>query len=228
MMSRVLVFGALLLLTACETTPPPVAINSTERSQALQQLDSFRVTGGLGVWTDEESISTRIEWQQKADDFDVLVRLPAGLSTVRIAQTDGQAVVQNGGAAPVSGSSAAKLLQQALGLNVAVPIEQMSLWIKGLPGEQAEAVRYDDQRRLASMEYVDDQKTRWRAKVLNYTSFKNTDVPALILATGGPYTVRLVLKRWGEVAIPADTKPENKPLDSQEAKSKGRLKVPGR
>jgi len=183
--------------------------------------NAFQVTGGLGVWTDEESISARVVWQQMAEDFDVLISLPAGLRTLRVTLIDGQASLRNGSSAPTFGPSASRLLQQALGLGVAVPIEQMSLWIKGVPGEQAEKVQYDEQGRLASMEYVDAENTRWRAKILKYTTFKNTYVPATVLATGGPYNVRLVLKNWNS---------ELKPFVEVKGtgRAAGRLQVPGR
>jgi len=195
MTSRYFVLAALVLLTACETAPR-INIDPDTQKLAAKNLNSFQVSGGLGVWTAEESISTRVVWQQMAEDFDILIRLPAGLSTVRVTRQNGQAVVRSGSADPVSGPSASRLLQQALGLGAAVPVEQMSLWIKGVPGEQAENVTFDEQGRLASMDYVDAQNTRWRAKVLKYTVFENTYVPATILATGGPYNVRLVLKKW--------------------------------
>jgi len=173
MMLRYVSLVTLLLLGACVTTPK-IDIEPEAQQQAARQLDTFRVTGGLGVWTEEESISTRIQWDQSVDDFDILIELPAGLSSVQVTQKDNQAMVRNGGAAPEFGNSASRLLQQALGLGVAVPIEQMSLWIKGVPGDQAKNVKYDAQGRLASMEYVDAQSTRWRAKVLKYTTLVRT------------------------------------------------------
>jgi len=220
MSARYFLLAALVLLCSCATTPR-LNIDPSTQKLAAQGLNSFRVTGGLGVWTDDESISTRVVWQQIADDFDILIRLPAGLSSVRVTQINGQATVRNGSAAPVAGQSASRLLQQALGLGVAVPIEQMSLWIKGVPGEQAEKVTYDKQGRLASMEYVDTQNTRWRAKVLKYTTFENTYVPATVLATGGPYNVRLVLKQWS-------SKLDDLVAKNEGASTTGRLQVPGR
>jgi len=220
MTSRIVLLLALVLLAACETVPR-LNIDPNVQKSAAKGLNAFRVTGGLGVWTDEESISTRLVWQQLADDFDILIRLPAGLSSVQITQKNGQAVLRNGSAEPISGQPASRLLQQALGLGVAVPIEQMSLWIKGVPGEQAEKVTYDEQGRLASMEYVDAQNTRWRAKVLKYTTFEKTYVPATVLATGGPYNVRLVLKKWSSEL-------SNLVATSATGSSTGRLTVPGR
>jgi len=217
---RYFVLATLVLLSACQTVPK-LDTDPASQKQAARSLSAFRVTGGLGVWTDEESISTRIDWQQLAEDFDILIKLPAGLSEVRVTQKNGQAVVRNGGAEPMVGRSASRLLQQALGLGVAVPIEQMAFWIKGVPGEQAQKVKYDDQGRLSSMDYVDAQNTRWRAKVLKYTTFENTYLPAIILATGGPYNVRLVLKKWSSELGSTIT-------ETATGRPKGRLKVPGR
>lgn len=219
---RLLFFSltTLVLLAGCETAPR-LDIDPNAQKQAVKVLDSYRVTGGLGVWTDEESISTRVAWQQMAENFDILIRLPAGLSSVRVTRQNGQAVLRNGSAKPVFGQSASRLLKQALGLGVAVPIEQMSLWIKGVPGDKAEKVKYDEQGRLASMEYIDAQRTRWRARILKYTTFNQHYVPAIILAKGGRYNVRLVLKKWS-------TELDTMVAEEELKRPAERLKVPGR
>ena len=225
MYRRTILLAALLLLAACQTQPPVITDPEGQR-RALENLDTFRVNGGLGVWTDEESISTRIQWQQAGDAFDLLIQLPAGLSSIRVNQQDGLATLVNGGASPVTGNSASILLSQALKLSVAVPLEQMSQWIKGLPGQQAQSVKYDAQGRLESMTYVDGTNTQWRAKVLKYGQFNNSIVPATILATGGPYTIRLVLKEWH-----ADLKGDGLTggqIGTASKSGSDRLKVPGR
>jgi len=225
MFLRLVLLAGVLLATACGSQPLKVTQDPQARQAALERLNAFRVTGGLGIWTNEESISTRIDWQQSGQDFNILVRLPAGLSTVQVSQQGNVATVKQGGAEPVSGQSAARLLQQALGLSVAVPIEQLSLWMRGLPGISAESVTYDDQNRLATMNYRDSQATLWRAKILKYTIFDNVSVPATIIATGGPYNIRLVLKEWSKVTLDETAKSE---ATAQTGTGGGRLKVPGR
>lgn len=225
MFHRAVLLAGLVLLTSCVSQPLKVTQDPQARQAALERLNAFRVTGGLGVWTDKESISTRIDWQQNSQDFDILIRLPAGLSTMRVTQNAGLATVQRGSAAPVSGSSASTLMQQALGLGVAVPVEQMALWIRGLPGDQAESASYDKEQRLAAMDYRDSQGTLWRAKVLKYSVYEDVYVPALITATGGPYNVRLVLKEWGAID---ETRTALSNVTKQQGQGSSRLKVPGR
>lgn len=225
MFLRSFALASAVLLSACATPSGPVNPDPVARQAALERLTAFRVTGGLGVWTDSESISTRLDWRQSDQDFDILIRLPAGLSQVRVSQKGALATVQRGRAAPESGQSASRLLQQALGLGVAVPIEQMSLWIRGLPGEGAESVTYDDKNRLASLDYRDSQGTLWRAKISKYTAFDGVYVPATIIATGGPYNVRLLLKKWSKAKSEETAEPK---VAVQTGSSGGRLKVPGR
>ena len=211
----------LLVLTACNTINPADQQKPLARAASLEALQTFRVTGGLGVWSSKESISTRVDWQQNNDDFNVQVTAPAGLTSVRVIQQGDTALVQRQGDQPVYGSSAAQLLQQVLAIPVSIPIEQMSLWIRGLPGD-AEKARYDKAGRLTSMEYRDSQGTLWFARVSKYTNYKSHQVPGLISASGGLFNVRLVLKSWGEL---------NTDIQGQEtnsAKSTGRLAIPGK
>jgi len=201
MLVRYVVLIAVMLLTACVGNQPLQVNEDPEaRLAALQRLNAFRVTGGLSAWTDKESIASRLEWDQLGNDFDILLSLPANIRTVRITQQGGFAELRNGGSPPVRGPSAAQLLEEALGLGIAIPIEQMALWIKGLPGEGSQNVIYDKQRRLKSMEYRDSQSTLWRTQILRYSVFQNVYVPSIIVANGGPFNIRLVLRNWSAKA----------------------------
>ncbi len=220
--------GLALLLASCATPPiqPSKTIDENsqlvlQHQQALRSIDQFRVTGGLGVWTDDQSISTRIDWRQLGQDFNVHVEAPAGLASMRLKQVGGVASIQRGQQAPVSGRDAGSLLQRALGLEAQIPIEQVALWIRGLPGS-ASNTTFDQDGRLQSMVYRDTSGVTWRAKVLDYTTFAETPVPKLISATGGPYNLRIVLKSWKEHAADETIN------SSKQSAQKPRLNVPGR
>ena len=61
MLLRSVLLLAALLVSACGSAPLKETPNPEARQALLERLDQFRVTGGLGVWTDKESISTRID-----------------------------------------------------------------------------------------------------------------------------------------------------------------------
>jgi len=221
--------GFALLLASCVTpipNDPSTVLDETsqlvlQNQQALRALDQFKVTGGLGVWTDEQSISTRIDWRQLGQDYNVFVEAPGGLASMRIMQVDGIASIQRGQQTPTIGRDAGTLLQQALGLNAKIPIEEVALWIRGLPGS-ASNTTFDKNGRLQSMVYRDTAGVTWRAKVLDYTNFEQNAVPSLISATGGLYNLRIVLKSWKMHT------PDQTGNSSSKPTQKPRLSVPGR
>ncbi|MEE9319074.1 MAG: lipoprotein insertase outer membrane protein LolB [Granulosicoccus sp.] len=201
------------------------------RVAALEALNNFEVRGGLGIWTDNESITARLKWRQHDDALDIDIIAPLGLGKVNLRRDANTALLSRGSEVVMAGDSAGQLLQQALGLAAPVPIDQMTRWLRGLPGE-ADSFKLDNQGRLDSLVWTDNTGLRWRARVLRYTGFEGMTIPALITAKGGPYNLRLVLKEWL-------FEPENEPRppDSEGAPSEqsnrpekgpdGRLLIPG-
>lgn len=202
--------AAALLLSACATpsTQPPV--NSAEQQARLEALSQFRFTGGLGIWTDEESISARIDWKQAVDELTVLLSAPLGFGNLTLVDSQGLAELKRGSTRLASGESVDRVLQNGLGLSAPVPVAQLQRWVRGLPGE-ADSINKDEQGRLASLRYKDAEGTRWQARFLRYSVHDRVTLPALITASGGPYSVRLVIKNWqiDEVAESIETTPSS-------------------
>ena len=191
-----------LLISACQTVPSDNVQGAqtsdkdiAAREAVLRRIDTFSLTGGLGIWTDEESISAKIDWQQAPNTLALKLTGPLGLGDMTLLD-DGQSVtLQRGNRLLASGDSTDEVLQDGLGLAAPVPLEQIRLWVRGLPGAAISVVR-DAQGRLSSVRFKDKQGTGWQARFLGYTRFEEVSVPALITASGGPYSVRLRLKNW--------------------------------
>ena len=225
----------LLSLVGCASVAPPSdsELSTTQRATALQALGQFQVEGGLGIWTDTNAITAKLNWQQNNRDFNLHLTAPLGLASLSLQRRSTGSQLQRGSTDPVYDQSAGRLLQRALGLAAPIPVEQISAWLRGLPGA-AESAKYNGKGLLKSLQYTDGSGVRWRATILRYTTFQALEVPALIIAQGGPYNVRLVLKSWRQgtfdtrepaavqkpAAIPEQ--PEVDPLGP------GRLAIPGR
>lgn len=197
-LSRRSVWGIALLslsLCACVTQPVEPVLDSGERLAALQSLDEFGFRGGLGIWTDEQSISARLTWQQSPEQLEVQLSGPLGIGDMQLLDRAGFAVLSRAGAAVAEGPLVDTVLQRGLQLAAPVPVRQLQQWVKGLPGN-AESVEKDEQGRLSSLQYRDEQGTRWEARFLKYSNLDGLPVPSLITASGGDYSVRLVLKDW--------------------------------
>ncbi|ASJ72231.1 lipoprotein insertase outer membrane protein LolB [Granulosicoccus antarcticus] len=165
------------------------------RESVLGVRNDFRVEGGLGIWTDTETISARLDWQQKSDELDLTLSGPLGIGTMQLTDDGSLVTLSRGGARVGQGPVADDVLQKGLGLSAPVPLDELGFWVKGLPGN-ATAVSRDAQGRLVSLRYTDVQGTRWQARFLRYVTWDKIEVPELITASGGPYSVRLRLKNW--------------------------------
>ncbi len=158
-------------------------------------LSNFAVSGGLGIWTTTENISSRMRWQQRGDDFTFDLTAPLGLASIKLAHQNHSTTVSRGDVVVARSANPGVALQQALGLAIPVPVSQIAQWLKGQPGS-ASATQYNDAGLLRSLQYTDQSGTRWDAVVRDRTSFQGARVPSLITASGGPYQVRIVLKEW--------------------------------
>ena len=188
-MRRLLVLALVSLLVSCATPK----VSQTPVSSTT--LTHFEVSGGLGIWTETENISTRMRWQQRADDFSFNLTAPLGVASLKLDQQNNRATVTRGNAVVASSSDPGIALQQALGLSIPVPISQIAQWLKGQPGD-ADSSKFNEAGLLESMRYTDQSGIRWNAVIRKRQVFQDAQVPALITATGGPYNVRIVLNNW--------------------------------
>lgn len=221
-----------LLLTGCQPAESikPVAADSDQqiasRDAALSSLDAFTVRGGLGIWTDDESISARMTWRQAADTVSLTLVAPLGLGTLDFYRDDQGAILKRGNAVIGRGASADQVLQQGLALERPIPLEQMSAWLRGLPGA-GRKIQRDARGRIEALQYRDSGGMNWQARFLKYTVLEGLEVPALISAKGGPYNVRLKLQDW----LLASTVQNSAKESTQEATDTGklpqRLAIPG-
>jgi len=183
------------LLSACSTLPTQPTVDPADRKARLEALNEFSFSGGLGIWTDEQSISARVQWQQSDDGLAVGLTGPFGIGDMLLEETAGIATLSRSGTVVTRGSNVDTVLQTGLGLAVPVPVGQLKSWVIGLPGD-AESVVFDTQGKLSSLRFTDGQGRRWQARFLRYTELDGLDVPAIITASGGEYSVRLLLKNW--------------------------------
>lgn len=190
------------LISGCQSAAiqpaDPVQVSVADihaRDAKLNALTRFQVSGGLGIWTDEQSVSARVIWVQSPQSLQIKLTGPLGIGDMQLLDSGTQVSLTRGNQVVNSGTSADVVLQQGLGLEAPVPLQQLGFWVKGLPGD-ATSVERDNQGKLSFLRFTDEQGTRWQARFRRYTSLDDLLVPALITASGGPYSVRLLLKNW--------------------------------
>lgn len=200
--------------SAADTAAESIRINEIK----LRELTQFQFTGGLGLWTDTESIPARIRWAQSDGDLNLNLTGPLGLGDLKLQDKSGVVTLSRGKTVVTKGTSPDDVIQRGLGLTAPVPIDELKQWLRGLPGAGSTIIR-DSDGLLASLRYVDDSGIPWSVRFKRYEKVGELSLPALITASGGAYSVRLLLKNWTLTTNLSDS-------ESNEANK--RLSIPGR
>ncbi len=215
----------LIGVSGCQTPVDVVAKQQIDqgslvvkRDAQLSQLMQFQFSGGLGVWTDSESIPARITWKQSDNDLELTLSGPLGVGDMHLSDNAGYVTLLRGKTVVTSGTSVNQVIQQGLGLSAEVPLEELKQWVRGLAGS-GRAINRDEGGRLVDLRYSDQSGALWSVRFKRYESVGDLDLPSLITASGGDYSVRLVLKNW---ELNTNTNASN---DNELNK---RLSIPGR
>lgn len=207
------------LLAGCQSpTKQPLATfdSVADRQRALQSLTAWTAIGRIALSSPSEGFSAAMDWRQVKADYDVELTALLGQRALRVTQQGSQALLNAPGRAAVTGGNAELLLLNELG--VRVPLTQMSSWIKGLPGSQAQP-EYDDGGRLLRLAYTDEDGTPWVANFKTYQRVDDLDLPARVDISGRDYKIRLLIKQWKLV------QPAKQPAAIPQP-STGRLQIP--
>jgi outer membrane lipoprotein LolB len=196
---------------------------NAQQVAAATNAAPWDVRASLGIWTEQTSttakqnITASMQWSEAQDLRNVTLRGPLGVGELVLTEAKNTARLQRG-TSVLTGRDGSRLVQQALNLVVPVPLDELSSWIRGLPGAATD-VTYDNEGRVQSLRYADKAGVPWQAMVQRYTKAGDVELPTLITAKGGPYNVRLVLRDWQLGKPNSDIKPATND-------SKGRLNIP--
>lgn len=190
-----------------------------ERQAMLRAFSSWKALGRISVSSTTQAISGGIDWEQRDNRYRVALSSPLG-QALFIEQGDDQATLQRQGKQPVLGRSAEALVYEQL--NVRVPLDQLTQWLRGLPGDQGKPA-YDPYGRLRKLSYTDPDNINWRADIRRYQAVDGMDLPALVVVQGGGYDIRLTVREWQSLA---EEHPTPEPAAPAQEPGK-RLSIPG-
>src|SRR5690625_6960787 len=95
----------------CSSDLPLRPVDSWEEHLArVAALETWYVSGQLGVRLPDNSGSARLRWQQTQDDFRIDLSGPFGQGRTQIQGRPGAVTLQQGGEEPLQASSAEELL----------------------------------------------------------------------------------------------------------------------
>lgn len=195
---RVVACASLVVLSACETTPPLPAPESSpeqawqQRLQSLENFDTWFCAGRVGVDDGKEAFSASLRWQQRRDNYDIRLFGPLGQGVAHVVGTpDGVALRTSDRDATLVAPTAELLLEQSLGWPL--PISGLRFWILGItmPDMPVESRELDRWGRLVSLE-----QSGWRIRYTKYAQVNGIDLPVRMELDHVPFSARIAVNRW--------------------------------
>ncbi len=195
--TRQLAGGILLAMIAagCSISPHTrveLPLSQNEREAKIQQLVKFSIDASISVKAPGDSVTGSLQWHQQGPHYQAAMSSLIGLSIFELeTSAAGAKVVADG--KTHHGDSAAELLNYLSGWSL--PIEDMPLWIRGLPSHNSQRVQRDSLGRVQSFMLIDSQQRSWQ---VTYTEFfaDSLSLPRKITLQSTDSRLKLVIREW--------------------------------
>lgn len=177
-----------LILTACTTTQKPMDNASWRmQRQKLDSITNWSVSGKLAIITPEKKGSARIRWQQHGEDFDLNLTSVIGTRIMEMHKNGQQVLIVDDKGRQYYGTKPEELVYRLTGWQM--PVTQLPIWIKGLPGDSDYDISPDGQ--LKSI-----KSQNWQMDYQSYQDVSGWMMPEKITFTGPKTELRLVINEW--------------------------------
>lgn len=186
------------LVSGCARQPwqAPEPIDSWEQHrQAAAQLESWQVSGKLGLRLPDDNVSARLRWQQEGDQFRIDLSGPLGQGRVVVRGNSHKVRLTQSGSEPLEASSADELVWQATGWPF--PASDLLYWVRGITAPKGDyRIReYTPEGLLKTLE-----QDGWTVHFSRYQSSDQlaTDIPlpGQLVAEQQDIRLTLIIYQW--------------------------------
>jgi outer membrane lipoprotein LolB len=186
----------ILLLSACtvfqRTAPAETPLSTNEREQHILAMQQFSLQASVGIKTPDDSLSGNLHWQQDSATYNARLSNFLGISLFELSETEqGSAITIKGETYRAVDTST--LLLQLSGWSM--PLHDMPLWLKGLPGSKGRDIMRDEFGRVTAFNLTDSTGIVWR---LQYQGFfpDSLALPRRMLLQSSDSQIKIVIRSW--------------------------------
>ncbi|MBZ9610122.1 lipoprotein insertase outer membrane protein LolB [Rheinheimera maricola] len=185
-----IVLNGCSLLQRADSQQTP--LNSTMREQKIQAMQQFELQASVGIKTPADSVSGNLRWQQHNSSHYNARLSNVGISLFELTDTaQGSAITIKGETYRAVDTST--LLLQLSGWSM--PLNDMPLWLRGLPGSKGRDVQRDAEGRVTGFNLTDSTGIVWQ---LQYQSFfpDSLALPKRLLLQSDDSQIKIVIRSW--------------------------------
>lgn len=180
---------ALLWLSGCAYKAEQAPAGSWRAQKStLQQLQNWQLSAKLGIITPDERGSLSLFWRQNSDDYRMNLTNVVGKRVFDLSRRGQQVQLIDSNGQRHQADNARELVWRLTGWDL--PVEQLSYWIKGLPGE-GDQVSYDQHGRPQTI-----NAHGWQLSYLGYTQIDGLWLPSRLDLIHNDTKLRLAISQW--------------------------------
>jgi len=186
----------LLWLSGCtvlqQQNPDQAPLNVSEREQQLAAMQQFSLQASVGVKSPAESISGNLRWQQQSKTQYSARLSNLGISLFELTQDSNGSEIRIKGESYRAADTSTLLLQLS---GWSMPLQDMPLWLRGLPGTNGRAIKRDEFGRIVAFNLTDSTGIIWQ---LEYQSFFSDSLalPKRIVLSSSDSQIKVVVRSW--------------------------------
>jgi len=167
-------------------------LNTTAREQQILAMQQFSLQASVGIKSPDDSISGNLLWQQHDGHYTARLSNFLGISLFELTENaSGSEITVKGDTYRAVDTST--LLLQLSGWSM--PLHDMPLWLRGLPGANARNVIRDEFGRVSQFSLTDSTGIVWK---FQYQSFfpDSLALPKRLLLTSSDSQIKIVMRSW--------------------------------
>ena len=188
-MRNLLIILSLLWLAGCTYRAEQAPAGSWQAQQnTLTQLQDWQLSAKLGIITPDERGSLSLFWRQNSNDYRMNLTNVVGKRVFDLSRSGQNVQLTDSNGQIHHASNARDLVQELTGWDL--PVEQLSYWIKGLPGI-GDQVTYDEHQRPKTI-----SAHGWQLQYLGYTQIDGLWLPSRLNLTHDDTQLRLAISQW--------------------------------
>ncbi|GGB31910.1 outer-membrane lipoprotein LolB [Oceanisphaera marina] len=188
-MRIILVVFTLLWLSGCAYKAEKAPAGSwLAQKNALAQLQQWQLSARLGIITSDERGSLSLFWRQNRNDYRMNLTNVVGKRVFDLSRQGRSVQLTDSDGQQHQAADARELVQRLTGWDL--PVEQLSYWIKGLPGA-TDQVTYDEHGRPSTI-----KAHGWELRYLGYTQIEGLWLPSRLDLSHQDTKLRLAINQW--------------------------------
>lgn len=195
-MKRFILLLAVIVLTACTTTPPHEFVAAPtkkweQRKPELSEINDWFLNGRIAIINGHESWHLSMKWQRHDDKYILDLSGPFGAGHAQLTGTKDGVVLVDADQNYFFAENPDRLLQEVTGLRM--PVQSLLYWMRGLPDGDVkkENQKLDNYGRLALLE-----QAGWRIRFKGYIKVDKYELPQKIFIDGFNLKVKIFIDEW--------------------------------